>query len=392
MLPRTACYLILAIPSQAYFLGAPRPLAQRRAPLVTLCSEALLGGVPAAVDDAILARDEASDAWWRASVRAVRGSQVLVHYSGCDDSWDEWVEASSPNLVRMDETERAQAASAFQSDELEEALEDEELLAKFREQRWEQNARWQLDVFAKAHEGAWTGECVEYDCTTKGGGNPSFAAGAPAPCTSSVAISSAETVTWAETLADAALAINEEFGFDKFRPERGNMAVSNAYTLSAPAEGGGVLLELGLRDARAGRRLRCKLAYAPSGDEMRLARLAVIREAEAGRRRRRRARRAGRAAVRPAARLARGVLLAVPRARAHAPLPGGDRLGQARRHLRRLVRVAMRYQLDRKFDALDGSLRSLELTEIAVDDASVYRRSSRATRTVSPVGESLLMG
>ena len=77
--------------------------------------------------------------------------------------------------------------------------------------------------------------------------------------------------------ADAALAINEEFGFDKFRPERGNMAVSNAYTLSAPAEGGGVLLELGLRDARAGRRLRCKLAYAPSGDdEMRLARLAVV--------------------------------------------------------------------------------------------------------------------
>ena len=32
----------------------------------------------------------------------------------------------------------------------------------------------------------------------------------------------------------------------------------------------------------------------------------------------------------------------------------------------------MRYQLDRKFDSLDGSLRSLELTEIAVDDASVY--------------------
>ena len=101
MLPRTACYLLLVIPSQAYFLGAPRlPLAQRRTPLVTLCSEALLGGIPAVVDDAILARDEASDAWWRASVRAVRGSQVLVHYSGCDDSWDEWVEASSPNLVR----------------------------------------------------------------------------------------------------------------------------------------------------------------------------------------------------------------------------------------------------------------------------------------------------
>lgn len=372
---RTTYYLLLVvIPANAAFLGTPRlPLAQRRTPLVTLCSEALLGGIPAVVDDAILARDEASDAWWRASVRAVRGSQVLVHYSGCDDSWDEWVEASSPNLVRMDETERAQAASAFQSDELEEALEDEELLAKFREQRWEQNARWQLDVFAKAHEGAWTGECVEYDCTTKGGGNPSFAAGAPAPCTSSVAISSAETVTWAETHADAALAINEEFGFDKFRPERGNMAVSNAYTLSAPAEGGGVLLELGLRDARAGRRLRCKLAYAPSGDdEMRLARLAVIREAEAG---------------------ADG---AAERDEPGGPLydpPPGSREGYCSLYLERGLTLlfpaaiasakrgvicadwsasAMRYQLDRKFDALDGSLRSLELTEIAVDDASVY--------------------
>ena len=32
----------------------------------------------------------------------------------------------------------------------------------------------------------------------------------------------------------------------------------------------------------------------------------------------------------------------------------------------------MRYQLDRKFAALDGSLTALELTEILKDDAEIY--------------------
>ena len=114
-------------------------------------------------------------------------------------------------------------------------------------------------------------------------------------------------------------------------------------------------------------------AYAPSGDdEMRLARLAVIREAEAG---------------------ADG---AAERDEPGGPLydpPPGSREGYCSLYLERGLTLlfpaaiasakrgvicadwsasAMRYQLDRKFDALDGSLRSLELTEIAVDDASVY--------------------
>ena len=105
---------------------------------------------------------------------------------------------------------------------------------------------------------------------------------------------------------------------------------------------------------------------------MRLARLAVIREAEAG---------------------ADG---AAERDEPGGPLydpPPGSREGYCSLYLERGLTLlfpaaiasakrgvicadwsasAMRFQLDRKFDALDGSLRSLELTEIAVDDASVY--------------------
>ena len=284
------------------------------------------------------------------------------------------MEAPSPTS-RDGRDGAAQAASAFQSDEPE-ALEDEELLAKFREQR-EQNARWQLDVFAKAHEGAWTGECVEYDCTTKGGGNPSFAAGAPAPCTSSVAISSAETVTWAETHADAALAINEEFGFDKFRPERGNMAVSNAYTLSAPAEGGGVLLESAATRARGG---VCAASSRTRRAAMRCAaRLAVIREAEAG---------ADGAAERDEP---GGPLYDLPPARARGtarctergltPFPAA--IASAKRGVICVdwSASAMRYQLDRSLTP-DGSLRSLELTRSPSTTPPSTRRSSRATGRV----------
>ena len=129
----------------------------------------MVGGVPIAEGDGILALDDASGAWWRASVRETRGKQVLVHYSGCDDAWDEWIDASSPKLMRMDTVEQAKDMSAFQADTIEDAIDDEELLAQYRQRRWDDNARWQLQTFAGAQLGSFSGSVELYEADGAGG-------------------------------------------------------------------------------------------------------------------------------------------------------------------------------------------------------------------------------
>ncbi|EOD31316.1 hypothetical protein EMIHUDRAFT_232097 [Emiliania huxleyi CCMP1516] len=117
--------------------------------------------VPVGEGDAVLCKDQASQAWWRATVRQTRGDQLLVHYMGCDDAWDEWFDASSPDICAVDAQEAARGA--FQSEEAELELEgmgDEEILEAYRAQKWANNARWQLATFAQAQLGEWKGSCL----------------------------------------------------------------------------------------------------------------------------------------------------------------------------------------------------------------------------------------
>ena len=124
-----------------------------------MCSEPVtvqVGGQPVEEGDGLLCRDAESDAWWRATVKDIDGSRVLVHYTGCSDEWDLWMEASSTDLMRAEDG--GVQKSSFQSEEYEEGLDDEELLEAMRERKWAENARWQLNVFAQEQLGDWQGE------------------------------------------------------------------------------------------------------------------------------------------------------------------------------------------------------------------------------------------
>ena len=48
----------------------------------------MIDGQPVKIGDSVVCRDETSDAWWRASVRDIRGSDVLITFMGCDNAWD----------------------------------------------------------------------------------------------------------------------------------------------------------------------------------------------------------------------------------------------------------------------------------------------------------------
>jgi hypothetical protein len=157
---------LLAQPPRA----ASRPLsivvAQRAARSVLMCSEpvtVLVGGKPVEEGDGLLCRDADSDAWWRATVKDIDGSRVLVHYTGCSDDWDLWMDASSTDLMRAEDG--GVQKSSFQSEEYEEGLDDEELLEAMRERKWAENARWQLNVFAQEQLGEWQGE---WPCRNQG--------------------------------------------------------------------------------------------------------------------------------------------------------------------------------------------------------------------------------
>ena len=151
--------LLLAQPPRAALRPLSVAVAQRAARSVLMCSEpvtVMVGGQPVEEGDGLLCRDAESDAWWRATVKAISGSRVLVHYTGCSDEWDLWMEADSTDLMRA-EAGGVQPA-AFQSEEYEEGLDDEELLDAMRERKWAENARWQLNVFAQEQLGDWQGE------------------------------------------------------------------------------------------------------------------------------------------------------------------------------------------------------------------------------------------
>ena len=173
----------------------------------------LIGGLPAEEGDLVLCRDDESEAWWRASVRETRGSEVLVHFSGCDDAWDAWMEASSPNLMRMDSAEQQKDKSAFQSDTVEEELGSEELLEEYRQQRWDNNAKWQLTTFAEAQMGEFAGEIELYGSDGDGGVRRVQGPWQPA-CSSKAEIVSNEEVELADTLPApaASLAISQVMG------------------------------------------------------------------------------------------------------------------------------------------------------------------------------------
>ena len=69
------------------------------------------------VGDRLLCRDEESNAWWSAAIRDIRGSELLITFMGCDDAWDTWMDASSPDLSLMDAVDIKKEESAFQSGE-----------------------------------------------------------------------------------------------------------------------------------------------------------------------------------------------------------------------------------------------------------------------------------
>lgn len=110
----------------------------------------LLGGREFSKGDMVMHKDPESKAWWRAEALDFAENRVLLHYVGCDTAWDTWVEINDLTLMHMDPDERAKdAAGAFQSLEYEASLDDAEVLRQMRQQRWDDNARWQLSLFGR---------------------------------------------------------------------------------------------------------------------------------------------------------------------------------------------------------------------------------------------------
>ena len=85
-LPLLASLLLPTSPSPRFSVAfAPRAC-------IALCDadapQVMVGGSPIEEGDGILCRDDESDAWWRSTIREIKGSKVLVHFTGCDDAWD----------------------------------------------------------------------------------------------------------------------------------------------------------------------------------------------------------------------------------------------------------------------------------------------------------------
>ena len=389
----------LALVAAAASLLLSPPLARldaactRRA--VVWCSAAddadalpLIGGLPIEEGEGVLCRDEESDAWWRATVKQIRGSEVLVHFTGCDDAWDQWLDSSSPDLMRMDRVEQKKDEVAFQSDSLEESMDDAELLEEYRKQRWDENAKWQLTTFAQAQLGSWAGEIDLYELDGSGGVRKRVGPWKPeCSCeTATVADMELELVDTLPSVA-AQLAVSTRMGAPAFRPEVGNMAVAGAFSLATPADGGW-LFEVAIREEE--RRVRCKLLYTADGDAapadgdavppMSLASMAILREGRGG------------TAFYPSDSEEAADIDGSPGRGLYDP-PPGDKLDYCSLYIEGGVTLVfptrvtaggsgaisldwiagtMRYQLDRKFKKLDGSLSSLELTEIQKEDAEKY--------------------
>lgn len=350
----------------------------------------MIDGQPVKIGDSVVCRDETSDAWWRASVRDIRGSDVLITFMGCDNAWDTWMESSSPDLQLMDAVEKKKDETAFQSDTYEESLTDDEMLETYRQQRWDDNARWQLTTFAQAHMGAWGGQVELYEPSEKGGMQRVVGPWAT-ECTAEAKIVSNDAVEVGETLPPPAseLQFDMRMDYEAFRPERGNMAVGAAFTLASPSkrECGGWLFEMTLREES--RRVRCKLLYTAEGGEgaeggsgapaMTIASVAIVREVIGG---------GefvdgnaddadidgspGRGLYDPPAGDKRSYMSLYSEGGITLVFPVTVESGDAGALSLDWIAGKMRYQIDRKFKKLDGSLSSLELTEIQKEDAKKF--------------------
>jgi len=361
---------------------------------IAMCStedKPMLGGRPVEDGDGLLVNDDESQAWWRASVVTTKGPQVLVHFTGCDPAWDEWIDVDSPKLTRMDPVEQKKDESAFQSDTIGDDIDDEELLAQYRQSRWDQNARWQLNVFAEEQLGSWTGNIERYEADGSGGVRPMDGSSAAwADCSCTTRISEDNTIEYVDSLPAAAapLSVSSTLGLSSFRPELGSMAVASAFTINAPISESKLLFELAIREES--RRVRCKLLYEPAvgsddAPAMVLRMVGIVREVSAavdgeasgegndeffvGEGDMDGPRKSGRGLYDPprgdktgyiSLYGEGGVTLVFPTTVAE-DMPGCISLDW--------VAGNMRYQIDRKFAKLDGSLSSLELTEIRKSDA-----------------------
>lgn len=309
-------------------------------------------------------------------------------HSGCDDAWDVWLDAGSPNLSSMDTMERATADTAFQSDEYENTLanlDDDALLEKYREQRWDDNAKWQLTTFVEGQLGKWAGRMTRYEPETAEEGTVRLVAAGESACSCNVRVTvevGEQAVAVSDTLESAELATDQEMGAAAFRPEVGNMAVGKCFTFASAAAGGGLFVEVAIREAE--RRVRCKLAYAADGGgDLKVASVGVVREVDGG------------GAFVDGGTGGSDDVDGTPGRGLYSPPPlAGDQkrnyctlyceggvtlafptaLGAADGGCISLDWIAgsMRYQLDRKFAKPDGSLSSLELTEIAKKDAENF--------------------
>ena len=389
----TASAALLVPPTPPVFsLRTATPVYQRAAVLCSVEDDAQ----KLEVGSGIMCRDEESMAWWRATVSDTRDNEVLVHFTGCDSAWDQWFDADSPDIMLMDATEKATDANAFQSEAYEATLDQlgqEELLEQYRQERWDDNARWQLTTFGLAQIGEWSGEIELYELDEKGSGVTKRVGPWTPDCTcvmsyvedASLDDKMTTAVDFADTLPSVAAQyqVAARMGASSFRPEKGNMAVASAFTLAQPVSADepakGWLFEVSIGEAD--RRVRCKLLYAAdaaaaSDGAMRLEGLAVVREARGGQ-----------------AFLSADVNIdGRPGAGLYDPPPGEKTgycslycaggitlvfptsVGAGQKGTISLDWIAgeMRYQCDRKFNELDGSLSSLELTEIQKSDAERF--------------------
>lgn len=349
--------------------------------------EILVGGQPIVEGDGLIVRDEESSAWWRATVRELQDGRVKVHFMGTDDSWDAWYDGNSPDLMRVDAAEANRPA--FQSEELDLSLDDDELLEALRQKKWDANARWQLSTFAQTHLGEWVGAATTYTLTDDGLGMSQD--GPPAACVTTAFVPADSVISWNEVLADAPLSLgNLTLTPDSFARTVGTMCVGGAYSISRDlasgasgavgSEGAGLLLELGV--AESGRRVRAKLLYAAPGGsgELSLQRLALLQETESS------TPRSALSAADVSERVGSGL---------YDP-PQGDRQRYQSLYCEGAVTLVfprslpaetpgfvsldwtgprLRYQVDRKFDRLDSSLKALELTEIVATDSESFPAS-----------------
>lgn len=259
-------------------------------------------------------------------------------------------------------------------------MDDEAILDAYRQQKWDNNARWQLSTFAQSQLGEWAGTMVSYEPSATSDGSVRMVEAGSHATSGSAAVLKDGEIEWRDTLHDQALATSRTLRASSFDRERGTNCVGNAYTFTAGsgADGEGVgpdgnlMFELGLRDAQ--QRVRVKFAYSPASEGgMGIERVAVVRERETS------------MPALASAPLPPGTGLYDP--------PPGDRANyvslycdggitlvfpvQMQADAPGFVSVdwtagSMRYQVDRKFERLQQRVGTLELTEISREDAEVF--------------------